>query len=55
MRSEAGRFALREWKGEISEHIAERYTKALFDEDIMVFNSASLEKYVLKIGLSWLN
>src|ERR1700743_653326 len=37
MRADKGRFALREWKQEYPEHIADRYQKALFDEDIVVF------------------
>lgn len=52
MRSAAGRFALREWESRIREHVAPRYTRALFDEDIMVFPASSLEKYVRKIGLN---
>lgn len=52
MRSEAGRFALREWKRSLSEHIAPRYKKALFDEDIMVFPSSILNSHITKIGLN---
>jgi predicted NUDIX family phosphoesterase len=51
MRVEEGRFSLREWKGLYPEHIAQRFQKALFDEDIVVFPSASLKKYVPIIGL----
>jgi predicted NUDIX family phosphoesterase len=52
MRSAAGKFALREWETQIREHVAPRYTRALFDEDIMVFPATSLEKYITKIGLN---
>lgn len=52
MRSAAGKFALREWEGKVSEHKAERFTKALFDEDIVVFKASSLNKYISRIGLN---
>jgi predicted NUDIX family phosphoesterase len=51
MRAAKGRFALREWKGEYPEHIADRYQKALFDEDIVVFPAPSLQRYVPVDGL----
>ena len=51
MRSDAGKFALREWKSKIGEHVADRYQKALFDEDIVVFPTASLTKYIPHVGL----
>jgi predicted NUDIX family phosphoesterase len=51
MRVEEGRFSLREWKGLYPEHVAQRFQKALFDEDIVVFPATSLKKYVPKIGL----
>lgn len=51
MRVEEGRFSLREWKGRYSEHVASRFQKALFDEDIVVFPADSLKKYVPTIGL----
>ena len=49
MRVAEGKFALREWG--TKEHIAHRYQKALFDEDIVVFPAESLSKYVPKPGL----
>lgn len=52
MRSEAGKFALRAWGAQISEHVADRFTKALFDEDIVVFPATSLSRYVPAIGLN---
>ena len=52
MRSAAGRFALREWESQLKEHVAPRYTKALFDEDILVFPASSLRTYVKRIGLN---
>lgn len=51
MRSDPGNFALREWRIRISEHLADRFQKALFDEDIVVFPRESLEKYVPGVGL----
>ena len=51
MRAEKGRFALREWKGPLKEHVAERFQKALFDEDIVVFPRKSLERYIPSAGL----
>jgi predicted NUDIX family phosphoesterase len=51
MRAAKGKFALREWKGAYPEHIADRYQKALFDEDIVVFPTASLRRYVPGVGL----
>jgi predicted NUDIX family phosphoesterase len=51
MRAAKGRFALREWKGAYPEHIADRYQKALFDEDIIVFPATSLRRYVPVDGL----
>jgi hypothetical protein len=52
MRVEKGRFSLREWKGSYTEHVAQRFHKALFDEDIVVFPSTSLKRYVPTVGLS---
>ena len=49
MRVAEGRFALREWGTQ--EHIASRYKKALFDEDIVVFPAESMSKYVPTPGL----
>jgi predicted NUDIX family phosphoesterase len=49
MRVAEGRFALREWG--TTEHIASRYQKALFDEDIVVFPAESISKYVPSPGL----
>lgn len=51
MRSAKGAFALREWRKSYPEHVADRYQKALFDEDIVVFPALSLSKYVPGVGL----
>lgn len=51
MRAAKGQFALREWKSAYPEHIADRYQKALFDEDIVVFPASSLRRYVPFDGL----
>lgn len=51
MRSAEGRFALREWESVVPEYKADRYQKALFDEDIVVFPASSLRDYVPGVGL----
>jgi predicted NUDIX family phosphoesterase len=51
MRSDKAKFALREWSHAYKEHIADRYQKALFDEDIVVFPSESLRTYVPSVGV----
>jgi predicted NUDIX family phosphoesterase len=51
MRSDKGKFALREWKSQYREHVADRYQKALFDEDIVVFPAKSLANYVPGVGV----
>jgi predicted NUDIX family phosphoesterase len=51
MRTEKGKFALREWKARFGEHVADRYQKALFDEEIIVFPTDSLSKYVPSVGI----
>jgi predicted NUDIX family phosphoesterase len=50
-RSEKARFALREWT-EVREHVADRYQKALFDEDIVVFPTKLRSTYVPTVGLN---
>jgi len=51
MRVAKGKFALREWGDLVAEHVADRFQKALFDEDIVVFPTTSLRKYVRVPGL----
>jgi predicted NUDIX family phosphoesterase len=51
MRAAKGTFALRGWKSAYPEHVADRYQKALFDEDIVVFPASSLSRYVSGVGL----
>ena len=51
MRTEKGTFALREWAHQVVEYVADRYAKALLDEDIVVFPSAMLRKYIPGRGL----
>jgi predicted NUDIX family phosphoesterase len=51
MRTDKGTFALRAWKDRLAEHVADRYQKALFDEDIVVFPADSLSRYVPDIGI----
>jgi len=50
-RSDRGRFALREWT-DVAEHVADRYQRALFDEDIVVFPADVRTVYVPRIGLN---
>lgn len=52
MRSESGKFTLREFKTQISEHIAPRFKKALFDEEIVVFNASLLKTFIGHVGLN---
>jgi len=51
MRTARGQFGLREWNGSLVEHVADRYQKALFDEDIVVFPVGSLQRYVPGVGI----
>jgi predicted NUDIX family phosphoesterase len=52
MRTNAGKFALREWQANgDDEYIADRYVKALLQEDAMVFPARSLGSYVPAPGL----
>ena len=48
-RSGQGRFALREW--DVTEYVADRYQKALFDEDIIVFPREILPRFAPSPGL----
>lgn len=50
MRTGKGRFGLREWSN-LEEHIADRFQRALFDEDIIVIPASSLKSYVPVPGL----
>lgn len=50
-RSDKGLFALREWSN-ITEHVADRYQKALFDEDIVVFPAELRSIYIPRVGLN---
>lgn len=52
MRTASGTFALREWKNEHREFVANRFKKALFDEDVVVFEYKLLHKYIHKNGLN---
>jgi hypothetical protein len=51
MRSEKGKFALRQWDIRLQEFKADRYQKALFDEDIIVFPAESLPRFAPHSGL----
>lgn len=50
-RASAGEFALREWAS-VKEYFAPRFTKALFDEDIIVFGKGSLGKFIDGEGIT---
>lgn len=52
MRTSEGRFGLRSWKELRTEYIADRFQKALLDEDVVVFPACSLSKYVPLKGLN---
>lgn len=51
MRSERGTFALRQWNVRIREFKADRFEKALFDEDIIVIPAEALSRFVPRPGL----
>lgn len=52
MRTGEGRFGLRHWKGEsCSEYVADRFAKGLLNEEVAVFASSSLTKYIPGPGL----
>jgi predicted NUDIX family phosphoesterase len=50
-RASAGEFALREWTY-VKEYISPRFTKALFDEDIIVFDKDCLDKFINGEGIT---
>ena len=52
MRTHKGTFGLRLWKDhQFKEYFADRFQKALLDEDVVVFRASSLGKYVSGPGL----
>lgn len=51
MRTGKNQFGLREWEGRYSEYIADRFQKALLDEEIVVFDRELLEELVPCPGL----
>jgi predicted NUDIX family phosphoesterase len=51
MRSQQATFALRDWRTQLGEYVADRYQKALFDEDVLVIPASVLSDYVPGIGL----
>lgn len=53
MRADKGKFALRTWTEQTTnEYIAQRYQKALLDEEIVVFHKSSLRRYLPTNGIS---
>jgi predicted NUDIX family phosphoesterase len=52
MRTEEGKFALREWKHErYGEYVADRFAKGLLLEDAVVFPASSLSRYIPGPGM----
>ncbi len=51
MRTDKAKFALRGWESNLQEYVADRYQKALLDEDAVVFPASSLNKYLSGPGL----
>ncbi len=54
MRSDPNRFALRSWKPAITEFFADRFQKALLDEEVVVFGRELLEVLFPEPGLRYL-
>ncbi len=50
MRSDASRFALREWQNDLVERIVPRRTVALIEEDILAFDASLLRNFVPQDG-----
>ncbi len=55
MRTDKNRFALRAWQDRYSEYVADRFQKALLDEDIVVFPRELLSRFVDGPGLQTLS
>lgn len=55
MRTEKNVFALRAWRDRYTEYVADRYQKALLDEEIVVFDRAILERFVPRTGVHTLD
>lgn len=51
MRTDKNEFALRAWQGRLDEFIADRYQKALLDEQIVVFSREMLDRFMPSPGL----
>lgn len=51
MRTGRNQFGLRAWKGSYSEYVAERYQKALLNEEIVVFERELLRRFVPGPGI----
>jgi predicted NUDIX family phosphoesterase len=49
MRTDEGKFALRQWHRE--EYIADRFSKGLMQEDVVVFPATSIKRYISVPGL----
>lgn len=55
MRTGKGRFGLRAWNLERREYFADRFQRALLDEDVLVFDGGVLSRYVSSPGLQQLS
>jgi len=51
IRTDSGRFALRQW-ADVQEYVAPRRTIALFDENILAFETARLREFVPENGMT---
>lgn len=51
MRTDKNLFGLRKWTDRYPEYVADRYQKALLDEEVMVFPSTLIDKIIPKPGL----
>jgi len=52
MRTDVGRFALREWKEKVPEYVAPRRKINLLDEDVLVFDRHILREFVPRDGIT---
>ncbi|MBS0549188.1 MAG: hypothetical protein JSR24_15635 [Proteobacteria bacterium] len=55
MRTDKNRFGLRSWIGRYDEFVADRFQKALLDEEIVVFERSLLDRFVPGPGLHQLS
>ena len=51
MRTDKNQFGLREWRARYAEYVADRFQKALLDEEIVVFSRDLLDRFIPGPGL----